>query len=574
MCERVVLFVDDKPNVLASNRDYFESEGYIVLTAENEEDALKLCNDEIVHVAVIDIHLRDDGDENDDSGIRLAEQLDESIGKIILTGQPFPNQKKAEDAFRTLFEPNVQGHPLADRFVRKNEGPEKVQEAINHVFSTRIRLDSHPSFVLGEGFSWPALVSQLKMYREGDDQTRQKAEQVLKDLTCRLFNKASEVNLKGVALGHSYCAVAIVQQSVRGIEGKTLAVKFGPRSNIKREEKRYSQFVGPIVEHSTHIELGPVWSRDMGAIAYSFVGEKATSGRTFLDYYQSNIVTTEQIKQTIDHLFNASCRSWYAGRQELVEKKRKPLDQLYRKYINLDDDAHIDALKERFNLLLNREFQGHTIRLAGDGALQLQITGLTRVDLPNPVDFALKDNRQNVEQDIFRAPLQVAITHGDLHSGNIMVGDAGRIWLIDFYKTGWGHVLRDFAELESDIKFSLFRPDNLLDCYQLAQATIEKPMSLGDKCILQHSVTTEQARALETIRHLRELACRLTGTEDLREYLVALLFYALKRIVGFSSSIDVEPAGTLVSYHALISAAMISQRLLFDAGHDKVSRDS
>jgi thiamine kinase-like enzyme len=49
------------------------------------------------------------------------------------------------------------------------------------------------------------------------------------------------------------------------------------------------------------------------------------------------------------------------------------------------------------------------------------------------------------------AETSIAITHGDLHAGNLLIDDSNNIWVIDFERTGEGHVLQDFIELESDL---------------------------------------------------------------------------------------------------------------------------
>jgi hypothetical protein len=55
-----------------------------------------------------------------------------------------------------------------------------------------------------------------------------------------------------------------------------------------------------------------------------------------------------------------------------------------------------------------------------------------------------------LEGELFPAPTYRSITHGDLNGGNIFVDKGGRPWLIDFFKSGWGPVLRDLAELEGE----------------------------------------------------------------------------------------------------------------------------
>ena len=65
--------------------------------------------------------------------------------------------------------------------------------------------------------------------------------------------------------------------------------------------------------------------------------------------------------------------------------------------------------------------------------------------MPNPVTWVLK---HRVDSSTLSA--RQAITHGDLHGDNIFVDDI-HAWAIDFERSGEGHILRDFTELEVDI---------------------------------------------------------------------------------------------------------------------------
>ena len=51
--------------------------------------------------------------------------------------------------------------------------------------------------------------------------------------------------------------------------------------------------------------------------------------------------------------------------------------------------------------------------------------------------------------------LTTCVAHGDLHADNFFVDSTHMTWLIDFEHTGRTHALRDFVELEADIKLRL-----------------------------------------------------------------------------------------------------------------------
>src|SRR3712207_7483701 len=51
-------------------------------------------------------------------------------------------------------------------------------------------------------------------------------------------------------------------------------------------------------------------------------------------------------------------------------------------------------------------------------------------------------------------------SHGDFNPQNILVDAAHHPWLIDFMRTGPGHILRDVALLESATRIYLMAPDD------------------------------------------------------------------------------------------------------------------
>ena len=55
--EKKILVVDDEISILDMMREFFDSYGYKVLTAENAEDALKILKKETILVMFLDIRL-------------------------------------------------------------------------------------------------------------------------------------------------------------------------------------------------------------------------------------------------------------------------------------------------------------------------------------------------------------------------------------------------------------------------------------------------------------------------------------------------------------------------------------
>jgi CheY-like chemotaxis protein len=561
MGKPTILLVDNREDILIPTQDFLIPKGYVVWLVKDEQEALRYCRQEIVHLVVIDIRLIDDRDEEDWSGLHLAAMLDPALAKIILTGHQHADPASL---VRRVLGPDEQGYVLAADFVWKKEGPDKLLEAIQRAFHNRIQLNTDLKLTWRKGLTWRTLVDQLKPFRESSDAEKLKAEHVLEDLVCRLFHNASGVHFLRSTPGRGPCSVVLVRPFFDGAEGTELAVKFGPRDSIAQEVEHYNRWVLPFAAtHSTQLRGEPVWSRELGAIAYQFVAEDVDRVVDFGVHYSDDQVSNDAIVATLDNLFRKSCGRWYRAKHpptETVEKK--PLDVWYREQLGLLHAPHVEELRDVLDELLSSKqpVQG-AFRLLDNGLLQVKL-GETLMTLQEPVSFALEQKSSLLGSDLFPVPSQVAITHGDLNVNNVLVDSIDRTWLIDFYKTGWGPALRDFVELESVIKFELLQSDSLLLRWDLENAllttkTLDEPIKCNSKPF------PKQARALAAIQRLRELARLLTDTNDVREYYMGLLFCALKEMVGFTSASGGERCCTIAQYHALLSAAMICDKLVW-----------
>ncbi len=117
-----------------------------------------------------------------------------------------------------------------------------------------------------------------------------------------------------------------------------------------------------------------------------------------------------------------------------------------------------------------------------------------------------------------------AITHGDLHADNLFVDMDGRSWAIDFERTTYGPILRDFAELEADIVTRLTRLDPAEPAFTEFIQQLLRPdtfiLSVGDQA------DAPAHRSLLAIACIRQLAAELTGA-DPHQYWWALLYHAI-----------------------------------------------
>src|SRR5205085_3563146 len=173
-------------------------------------------------------------------------------------------------------------------------------------------------------------------------------------------------------------------------------------------------------------------------------------------YYANEKITDEAFCKALDDLFKGSCRKWYGTNRPLATLAHQPLDLCYREQLNLLDAQRVEELSATFNKLIQETPFNHlSLAFSGDGGLHVRLKERPDLILPDPIRFAFDDHSSTNGKTFFPPPSRTAITHGDMHSGNILISKLGRTWLIDFYKTGWGPALRDFAELESNIRYDL-----------------------------------------------------------------------------------------------------------------------
>jgi hypothetical protein len=183
--------------------------------------------------------------------------------------------------------------------------------------------------------------------------------------------------------------------------------------------------------------------------------------------------------------------------------------------------------------------------IISSAAIEIPARGLR---LPNP-------------RGLFYSPLgyegPLCLSHGDLNEGNILVDTHDETWLIDFFSTGYGHPVRDFAMLESAVKYSL----------QQSRASLPVLFDWEYGCLNTSDFSSqpefpatfhpdlELEKATKIILHIRSLLKEILPLMTMRDYLISLYFHALKAMT-LSSKLTL-----LQRQHALICAAILANRL-------------
>jgi predicted nucleotide-binding protein len=127
-----ILLADNKKNFLKFWSGVLRRDGFEVTEAGSYSKAKELLDKTTFDMAVLDLRLKDDLDENDLSGLQLAEEYGgESLPIIIFTAKP------TIKAARRALEKDGRSSP-AVAFVEKEDGQEALLKAVRKAFVPRI----------------------------------------------------------------------------------------------------------------------------------------------------------------------------------------------------------------------------------------------------------------------------------------------------------------------------------------------------------------------------------------------------------------------------------------------------
>lgn len=121
-----ILLADNKPEYLDSMAEILETEGFEILRAETPTSARQLLESAIIHLALIDLRLSDDGDMYDESGLELARSVARPVPKLILTGHP-----TYQAAVAAMKPDDIHDLPPAVDFVYKGDGYAAILTAVH-----------------------------------------------------------------------------------------------------------------------------------------------------------------------------------------------------------------------------------------------------------------------------------------------------------------------------------------------------------------------------------------------------------------------------------------------------------
>ena len=361
------------------------------------------------------------------------------------------------------------------------------------------------------------------------------------DLLLHLFSGSQTLMVEPMVPGYSGAGIVMVRPFFEQGAGQKVVVKFGDVHQMRLEHANYIKYVKPFVggQYSTVI-LDSCYMGKLGGIAYTFLGTDVEYMQDFgVFYYEADIT---RIKQALDNLFLRACRLWYASTTALQPLN---LTEIYKK--QSASSYSLRKLESVVSKYLPTVMSQKTLTFSS-------LESLSTSTFTNPL-YVLKSAQP------FVCSSYMTTTHGDLNKRNIFVDRNGYTYLIDFGRTGTGHILQDVAMLDCVIRLQLLTAEDVTldECLRMEEAlcSIDRFSEVGQ--LLHGFSTTNPAllKAFEAVVHLRTLAQWMVEKkpdDDMREYFVSLLYNTLDTL-GFSSPYVEQYE------HALLSASLLVDRL-------------
>jgi CheY-like chemotaxis protein len=481
-----VLVIDDEERVREDLQAIFEPLGYDVkvVTGSNNtllDNAKSLARQFRPHIVIVDLRLLLHDDPADRSGFNLLKELGPTHC-ILYSAYINPETSRELAKFK------------AAGWIGKEEPPQLLVDLVNKIANESSA--AQKNFKIEKN---SVSFEQISYTLFGMD--AEVPSSMIEDILFQMFHDTPGINIEAISgavktptsVNRGRSAILKVKRKDK-IE--PFIVKVAMEKDISREYQNYKEYIdGNLRGNFNAILKGePQIFWDMGAVVYNFLGSPDQSMTEFITFYKKE-QDSNLILKPLQTFFKEVWYGLYSG------EKKEITTPLYFCYEN--------------NLGLQKRLINYP-----DQTERRPFRGLN-ANLLNPVTWVLKHKTDSSILDAHQA-----VTHGDLHGYNMFV-DGAHAWVIDFERSGWGHILRDFTELEVDILTRLaWKTDDidineffyLLTCLADLHYSEENPDAVNQ--LENH----ELRKAFLVVAGLRSLAREVTKFGDFREYIWSLLF--------------------------------------------------
>lgn len=535
---RRVLVVDDLVQWRDALVEALQRGDFYVDAASTTAEARNYLRDNLYHLLVLDVRM-DEADPSNVDGLDLLRELDtrglsEALQVIMLSA--YDTKERVRMAFKDF--------KVADFLSKDNFSTREFLEIVRQIFSKNLQSNLDLTIHWQKLQGTEEAVLNLKIddvWLKRDPALKSRVAVELEDLLCRLFPQADSILVRPLALGQSSTGVLWVQPFFHSGHGRPVVVKFGDFRIIEEEYSNFKTYVQHFMGGGRNTTvMDRQRTPHLGGIIYSLLGSDNDHLEDFGSFYHH--AELPKLKGVLDRLFRDTCGNWYANASPLQPYN---LTADYQTMFGFNRQKIVDALGE-----LKKYIQVTTAQ--GKQVITFKSLNSERV-FTHPLSA--------LDEGSLIYPASTCTTHGDFNQHNIFVDGAGHTWLIDFQSTGHGHIFRDIAQLDSEIRFVLLASqDATLNERLQLEEELCRAKNFSQLAQLAPALPTDNlplAKAYASVLHLRTLARRLVGHhtgEDMFDYYVALFFNAINtlRFYGLASG---------QREHALLSASLLADRL-------------
>ena len=521
-----VLVVDNDPTARMVTQSLLLNWGYepvVAMGAGNKliADAKEKARIKCCVLALIDMRLYDDDDKNDDSGLKLADELEKKVHCVILSGH-----KDEQVLLRVIQEQkNI-------NFLLKKTPTDILMEAVEveakKISAIKRNLQFDNFFFLDE-ISRTALWNLIKEYPDQAVDVIAKLFPLAKTLRVEKMHPLSS-QMTFTSAPRPTSIIFYVYEDQRY---DPYIIKIARTEKIQEEYDRYNKYiVGKVTERFTSrlVKAESLW--EIGSAAYAYPGDDNVV--SFSEFFEEK--TVEEIEGCLRFFFmNVWSRHYmHAYNYENVS--------LYKIYKQVWGDWFTKCIK------------------AFPVSKPLDISFATGdLQTPEPIQWLQSKVVESPNDISIFSKIRMAVTHGDLHGDNLLVDSKQNPLVIDYERCGEGHALQDFIELEADIISRLGGHTQSPFEYIKMFIFILKHKALGTFDDLVEFETTDTKRikkTLQVISALRSLALTCVDIRDAREYVFGLLFNIL-----FRATISHYKFQDKGQHQALVLASIACHRL-------------
>jgi protein-tyrosine phosphatase/nicotinamidase-related amidase len=329
-----------------------------------------------------------------------------------------------------------------------------------------------------------------------------------KKLISYLFRDAKEAEFKVLDGGFSGNVVLKAKAWDRyGHQQVPTVIKIGQRDLVSKERTSFER-IEEILGNTAPRIVDFAEDTDRGAIKYRYAAMLDEQVTSFQKFYSSTENLSE-IFEVLDTVFLKQLgRLYKAGKYEKIN---------LLEYYDFSS-KYASSVRKKVETLTGAPALGEFVQLDD-------------TDIFNVCNFYEKEI--DILDEYITNYHYISYIHGDLNGANIIIDAQKNVWMIDFFHTHQGHILKDLIKMENDLLF-IFTKINSDEELKEGQSLIDILMTVSDLSLppeMEEGAAfkfPQFNKAFKTIRQLRSYYADLINLDkDPYQYNVAMLRYSM-----------------------------------------------